>query len=39
MAAHRCGAIKCKMNIQSLTWTYGVTLERVNSYDVWLFMV
>lgn len=39
MAAHRCGAIKCKMNIQSLTRMDRVTLERVDGYDVGFFMM
>lgn len=39
MAGLRSWAIKGKMNIQLLTWTYGVTSDRINSYDVGCFMV
>ena len=39
MAVLRSRAIKCKMNIQSLTRTYGVTLDRVDGYDVGFFMM
>lgn len=39
MAVLRSRAIKCKMNIASLTWMDSVTLERVDGYDVGFFMM
>lgn len=39
MAVLRSRAIYSIQIRKSLTWTYGVTLDGINSYDVWSFMV